>query len=44
MVLPEGETLNTVIEELERWNGILEAASIDWDALEQEPELEGPSP
>lgn len=44
MVLPEGETLNTLLAELERWSLILEAENIDWDSLEaQPPEPEGPS-
>ena len=34
MVPPEGETLNSLFDELARWNKLLEAENIDWEALE----------
>jgi hypothetical protein len=34
MVPPKGEELNSLFEELSRWNTILEAENIDWGALE----------
>jgi len=35
MVPLEGEELNSLFDELARWNTILEAENIDWDALDE---------
>lgn len=47
MVPPKGEELNTLFDELNRWNELLKAENIDWDGLEAQnpqPEHEVPEP
>jgi len=40
MVLRDEESLNTLFDELARWNSILEAEKIDWDAIQAPDDLD----